>query len=124
MENIYSDLAAAYVRGSLGNSCAGLTDAEAVEHGRTAGLKLHRFKRTIELPRIRAVLGTLRGLGPANLLDIGSGRGVFLWPLLDAFPDLPVTAVEPDDNRRHYLDTVHRGGIERLTVVAADACTL
>jgi len=124
MENIYSDLAAAYVRGRLADSCASLSDAEVVERGRAAGLKLHRFKRTIELPRVRAVLGTLRGLAPANLLDIGSGRGVFLWPLLDAFPELPVTAVEPDDNRRQYLDAVHRGGIERLTVIAADASKL
>ncbi|NJM35092.1 MAG: AAA domain-containing protein [Rhodomicrobium sp.] len=30
---------------------------------------------------------------PESLIDFGSGRGVFLWPLLDAFPDLPVMAV-------------------------------
>ena len=46
------------------------------------------------------VLGTLRGIAPTHLLDIGTGRGVFLWPLLDAFPSLMVTAVERDDVRR------------------------
>ncbi len=45
------------------------------------GLRLHRFKRTIELPRVRKVLGILKGIQPRNLLDIGSGRGTFLWPL-------------------------------------------
>lgn len=28
----------------------------------------------------------------ADLLDVGSGRGAFLWPLLDEFPDLSIAA--------------------------------
>jgi 2-polyprenyl-3-methyl-5-hydroxy-6-metoxy-1,4-benzoquinol methylase len=120
----YEQLAAAYVRGNVPDQAAGKSDAELLALGRSAGLKLHRFKRTMDLPRVRAVLGVLRALSPTRLLDIGIGRGVFLWPLLDAFPDLDVTAVECDEYRRAHLEAVRRGGIERLHVVGADACKL
>lgn len=123
-ERLYSALAVAYVRGTLPEARTLESDSEVVELGRAAGLKLHRFKRTMELPRVRAVIGVLRGLQPASLLDIGSGRGVFLWPLLDAFPDLRVTAVERDARRRSYLDAVRDGGISRLTVLGMDATRL
>lgn len=123
-ERLYGGLAAAFVRGTLAGVAPGLSDGEAIASGRAAGLKMHRFKRTIELPRVRAVIGVLRGLAPSRLLDVGTGRGVFLWPLLDAFPDLEVTAVEPDAKRRAYLEAVKRGGVARLTVSGEDACTL
>lgn len=123
-DHLYHDIAAAYVRGSLADGGAGATGAALLARGRAAGLTLHRFKRTMELPRVRAVLGALRGIGPASLLDVGSGRGVFLWPLLDAFPALAVTAVEPDTRRRAHLEAVSRGGIGRLTVLGHDASRL
>lgn len=87
-------------------------------------LRLHRFKRTQGLPRVRRVLGALRGLAPADLLDIGSGRGVFLWPLLDAFPHLSVTSVDLAPRHLRYLAAVRRGGVRRLTSVGADARAL
>ena len=121
MDGWYDEFAAAYVRGSLVDAPDGRSDAELLAFGRAAGLKLHRFKRTMGLPRIRAVLGTLRAIAPTHLLDIGTGRGVFLWPLLDAFPSLMVTAVERDDVSRRHLEAVRRGGIARLQVLAADA---
>ena len=124
MSSLYDDVAAAYVRGLLPEAAGGKPDLECLALGRAAGLKLHRFKRTTELPRVRAVLGVLRGLETERLLDIGTGRGVFLWPLLDAFPSLHVTAVEPDARRRAYLEAVRRGGVARLEVVAADAARL
>lgn len=124
MDRLYTSLAAAYVRGMLPEQTPGRGDVDCIDIGRAAGLKLHRFKRTMELPRVRAVLGTLRGLEPSSLLDIGTGRGVFLWPLLEAFPLLPVTAIEIDPRRREHLDAVRRGGLERLTVLDADASRL
>ena len=87
MEGLYLELAEAYARGMLPEAT---DDADLLEQARAAGLKLHRFKRTMDLPRVRAVLGALHGLAPESLIDFGSGRGVFLWPLLDAFPDLPL----------------------------------
>jgi 2-polyprenyl-3-methyl-5-hydroxy-6-metoxy-1,4-benzoquinol methylase len=79
------------------------------------------FKVNSELPRVQRILGILRGLAPENLLDVGSGRGTFLWPLLAAFPELPVTAVDSSERRSSDLAAVRRGGIERLNVVRMDA---
>jgi len=117
-------LAAAYVRGLLPDLEPGLSDAALISRGRAAGLKLHRFKRSMELPRVRAVIGVLKALEPSSVLDIGTGRGVFLWPLLESFPELSVTAVEPDARRRGHLEAVRRGGFDRLTVLGADASRL
>jgi SAM-dependent methyltransferase len=137
---LYTKLAAAYVRGRLVEEmppaeidalCAApldeLTDTQRdrlIAYGRERELRLHRFKRTMGLARVSKVLGALRGLAPAELLDIGSGRGAFLWPLLDAFPWLQVTAVDMLEHRVAGLQAVATGGIGRLTALQADATSL
>ena len=73
----YTELAAAFVRGRLG--IQGLDPDECIELGKQRGLRIHKFKRT-GLPRVVKVIGILKGLMPSNLLDVGSGRGAFLWP--------------------------------------------
>lgn len=75
-------------------------------------MRLHKFKRTMKLSRVQRVLGILRGFQPSNLLDIGSGRGTFLWPLLDSFPWLPVMGVDILERRVEDILAVRRGGIE------------
>src|SRR5438045_1451520 len=89
----YLDFAAALVRCRLPH-LDGLSNADLFRQGTAAGMRLHHFKRTGGLPRVRKVLGILRGLAPADVLDVGSGRGVFLWPLLDSFPELPVLSID------------------------------
>lgn len=118
MERYFTELATAFVRGRTG-----LPDA-TIQSGLKAGLRLHKFKRDSELPRVKRVLGALRGLAPESILDIGSGRGTFLWPLLDAFPSLPVTAVDWSDQRVQDLCAVRAGGIDRLSVMQANVETL
>lgn len=131
-------LGAAYVRGHAqraGTPCLpgelaykplnDLTDGEAQRLcalGREAGLKMYRFKDHAALPRVRRTLGFLRGVWPENLLDVGSGRGVFLFPFLCAFPSTPVTCVDLLDHRVAFLNDIRRGGVERLTAVRMDLC--
>src|SRR5207237_88288 len=97
-----------------------LAPAQTFRAGQEAGLRLHKFKRTAGLPRVQKVLGILRGLDPADLLDIGSGRGVFLWPLLDAFPALQVIAFDRDPIRAAGLGAVGAGGLARLRAARMD----
>ena len=118
-ERYYLAFAAAFARAHLGIDTA-LAPGEAFQRGVAAGLRLHKFKRTAGLPRVRKVLGILRGPAPTELLDIGSGRGVFLWPLLDQFPALPVLASDRDPRRASDLGAVARGGGARLRAMRCD----
>jgi len=115
MERYFTELASAFVRGRLDRNDATL------EEGLAAGLRLHKFKAATELPRVHLVLGMLRGLMPENLLDVGSGRGTFLWPLLSSFPSLPITSIDISERRTIDLASVRKGGIDRLTVARMDA---
>ncbi len=139
-DHYYIPLAAAFVRGrQLQGAALGLPgsllhadldllsdhDLQAIlRQGAEAGLRLHKFKRTGRLPRVGRVLGILRALAPMRLLDIGSGRGTFLWPLLDAFPLLDVSAVDRNPSRVRDLQAVHLGGVARLTASEMDATHL
>ncbi|MEZ4400528.1 MAG: class I SAM-dependent methyltransferase [Kofleriaceae bacterium] len=115
----YRHLAACYARGALG--LGPVDDAAALTAAAAAGLRLHRFKRTAGLPRVRAVLGILRGLGVTRLIDVGTGRGAFLWPVLDELPALAVTALDVLPHRAAGLAAVARGGVPRLSVIRTDA---
>jgi len=106
-ETHYLRMAAAYSRGAR-PALSGLTDEEACARASDMGERLYRFKRNAALPRVRAVLGVLRGLCPTTLLDVGSGRGTFLWPLLDEAPafgmgQVAVTSLEGDPERHRQL---------------------
>lgn len=124
-QRYYVDLAAAFVRGRRPDA-PDLPPAALVIWGRDAGLRIHKYKRNCELPRVRRVLGMLHGLlQPGDsLVDVGSGRGTFLWPFVADFPAVNVTAVEIDPNRARDLRAVRAGGVSRLTVVEADAAVL
>ena len=90
-------------------------------------MKEHYFKVKDDLPRVQVVLGFLRGIVSAGqcqtLLDVGSGRGVFLFPLLRDFPDLEVTSLDILPHRVELLQCLHDGGIGNLHPLQADICT-
>jgi SAM-dependent methyltransferase len=136
----YTRFAAAYVRGKLGASMSSILPPDLLDTpleelseaqldaviavGQEAGLRLHRFKRTMGLPRVRKTLGALHGLAPESLLDVGSGRGAFLWPLLDAFPDLPITTLDVLAYRITDMEAVRAGGVTRLYPILGDATAM
>ena len=120
-DRYFTRLAAAFVRGKVSGLSTDLSCEELIRIGLGRGLRLHKFKRSAELPRVRKVLGILQGLRPSSLLDIGSGRGAFLWPLLDAFPQLEVTAVDLNQTRVDDINSVGAGGVFNLRALRMDA---
>lgn len=118
-ERFYLPAAAAFLRTQLEAS----PDVAVPELFATAArlkISLKRFKRSLPLPRVQRVLGFLQAVQPTSLLDVGTGRGAFLWPLLDAFPDLPVHCVDLLEHRVAMLRAVQAGGVDQLSAEVAD----
>lgn len=116
------ELAYAFLRGRFDAQDA--THAELLLRAKLEEVRIHRFKRRESLPRVSRVLSTLEALAPASLLDIGSGRGAFLWPLILQFPELPVSVVDALEHRVRDIDAVRLGGYENLDARVGDVCDL
>ena len=139
MERYRVKMAAAWVRGQametgvpqlpvgfLNKALDDLTERELnfiLRQGEVAGLKLYHFKADKELlPRVRRVLGFLRGIEFRDLMDVGSGRGVFLLPFLEAFPGVPVFSVEQQSKWVKFMQALGLGGFDQLTATCVDYC--
>lgn len=137
----YKDLASAYVRGCALNGkislpeelvlqpLDSLTDEqkdELVILGKKAELKMHYFKEKGELARVQLVMGFLRGMVASgqitSVLDVGSGRGAFLFPLLTTFPRLEVTSIDILPHRVQLLQSVEQGGMSNLHALERNLC--
>ena len=103
-----------------------LTDEELlsiVALGEKTGQKLYPFKAgKVELPRVRRVLSFLHGIEFETLLDVGSGRGVFLLPFMEEFPQVQVTSLELLDKRVAFLNELAAGGYSQLTAYNKNIC--
>ncbi len=103
-----------------------LTDEELaaiVAVGEQTGQKLYPFKiGKSELPRVRQVLGFLHGIEFETLLDVGSGRGVFLLPFMEEFPQVQVTSLDLLDKRVTFLNELAAGGYNQLTAYNKNIC--
>lgn len=101
-----------------------LTEAELdtiVSAGTAVENKLYYFKRTHDdMARVRRVLGFLRSVSFDSLLDVGSGRGVFLLPFLREFPWVEVVCADILPRRVQYWQDMRAGGVTQLTPMQAD----
>ena len=127
MSKYYRQFAAAYVIGRTGVNAPEWLSSDAKEEFVVKTVPedirpaLDKFKRKAVLDRVRKVLGFLRNVQPTNLLDIGTGRGTFLWPCMDEFKELDVTVLDKDEGRYADLESVRKGGISRLHPYLLDA---
>lgn len=91
-------------------------------------MKMHYFKEKDYLPRVQVVISFLQGIIPSgfcnSLLDVGSGRGVFLFPLLKEFPDLNVVSLDILPHRVELLECLHLGGIVNLQPRLGNICNI
>ncbi|MBQ7785513.1 MAG: class I SAM-dependent methyltransferase [Clostridia bacterium] len=86
--------------------------------------KLYYFKRTHEeMARVKRVMGFLRSVAFDSLLDVGSGRGVFLLPFLEQFPWVGVTSLDVLPHRVQFMSDLHAGGVDMLSAFQADICS-
>ena len=91
--------------------------------GQTAELKLYPFKSgTQMLARTRRTLGFLHSISFETMLDVGSGRGVFLIPFMKEFPWVSVTSLELLEKRVTFLNELADGGFRQLHAEQKNIC--
>lgn len=83
-------------------------------------LKTYYFKEKEVLPRVKIILGFFKAINPNSLLDVGSGRGVFLFPFLCEFPSCSVTSIDILDYRVKMINNIRLGGIDKLNAIYGD----
>lgn len=93
---------------------------ELIKYAESIELKTYYFKEKEILPRIKVVLGTLKGIYPQTLLDVGSGRGQFIFPLLNEFPNINVTCIDILDKRINMYKNLKLGGIDNINYAKID----
>ncbi len=94
-----------------------------VEAGREASLKLYPFKTgTQGLQRVRRVMGFLHSISFETMLDVGSGRGVFLMPFMKEFPWVRVTALDLLEKKVAFLNELADGGFPLLHAEQKNIC--
>ena len=94
-----------------------------VAAGQAADLKLYPFKSgTQMLARTRRTLGFLHSVSFETMLDVGSGRGVFLIPFMKAFPWVRVTSLDLLEKRVTFLNELAAGGFRQLHAERKDVC--
>lgn len=99
------------------NKLTNIEITQLINIGKEYNLKLYYFKDKGILARVKIVLGFLRNIQPSTLLDIGTGRGVFLLPLLCEMPNINVTATDILPHRIEFLTYLKEGGIPTLEVM-------
>lgn len=106
------------------DECAPEELSAIVEAGAAADLKLYPFKRgTQTLQRTRRTLGFLRSVSFDTMLDVGSGRGVFLIPFMKEFPHVRVTCLDLLEKRVAFLNDLADGGFRQMRAEQKDICS-
>ena len=109
--------------GKLAGACTEKEILSIVTAGKEAELKLYPFKTgTQGLQRVRRVIGFLHSVSFETMLDVGSGRGVFLIPFMKEFPWVNVTSLDLLEKRVTFLNELADGGFGQLHAEQKDIC--
>ena len=111
------------LKNKIAEDCSDEELARIVLAGQEAGLKLYPFKSgTQELARSRRVMGFLHSIMFDTMLDVGSGRGVFLIPFMKEFPWVKIASLELLEKRVTFLNELADGGFPQLHAEQKDIC--
>jgi len=80
-----------------------LNNYDLIREALNEGFDIHMFKDSRTMPRVKKVLGMLKEIDPEYHLDIGCGKGVFLWRFLQE-TNADVTVV---DIKKSCIDRVN-----------------
>ena len=105
------------------DNCSEAELLQIVKEGEAAGLKLYPFKSgTQMLARTRRTFGFLHSISFETMLDVGSGRGVFLIPFMKEFPWVKVTGIDLLEKRVTFLEELADGGFCQLKAEQRNIC--
>ncbi|MBR3107088.1 MAG: class I SAM-dependent methyltransferase [Clostridia bacterium] len=106
------------------NECTEEELRQIIAAGLDEGQKLYPFKKgTQTLQRTKRTLGFLHSIAFETLLDVGSGRGVFLIPFMKEFPWVRVTGLDLLEKRVTFLNELADGGFPQLRAEQKDICS-
>ena len=111
------------LRKKTADECTAEELRQTAAAAQAAGLKLYPFKlSTQRLARTQRTLGFLRSLDFETMLDVGSGRGVFLIPFMKEFPRVKITSLDLLEKRVSFLNELADGGFTQLHAEQKDIC--
>lgn len=111
------------IKEKMADNCTDEELDQIVCAGQKAGLKLYPFKAgTQTLARSRRVMGFLHSVQFETMLDVGSGRGVFLIPFMKEFQRVQITSLELLEKRVTFLNELAEGGFTQLHAEQKDIC--
>lgn len=113
----------AFLSGKTADECSEKELLQIINAGLTANLKLYPFKASTQmLARTRRTLGFLQSVSFETMLDVGSGRGVFLIPFMKKFPWVQVTSLDLLEKRVTFLNELASGGFRQLHAEQKNIC--
>ncbi len=96
---------------------------QIIHAGLAADMKMYPFKKgTQTLQRTKRTMGFLHSIAFDTMLDVGSGRGVFLIPFMKEFPWVKVTSLDLLEKRVAFLNELADGGFSQLHAEQKDIC--
>jgi ubiquinone/menaquinone biosynthesis C-methylase UbiE len=121
-EKYVVSFAATWARKELGVD--NLDDWNTLRLAEKEGVDLYMFKNSRTMPRIKRVLGMLKKVDPEYHLDIGCGRGVFLWRYLKDFTCVDVTVIDLKQSSIDRVNAMNKAGVANCYGYVMDATNL
>lgn len=119
-EKYYIDFVKEYLKNFI-NDVSSLNNEEIIEKSILHEIDIHMFKKSPRsIPRIIKTIGIIKQIHPLSLLEIGCGKGVFLWTLLKEFPNMEVTAIDKNKNNIDRLKKVNHNNKFNLKIFEED----